>query len=255
VYFVIGYRKDVVYTNLRNSFPEKTDAEIDTIAKKFYRYFCDLMLETVKTLSISKKTARNRLAVTNLHIFEKYFAQKQSILIVMGHWGNWELAGARFAAEPVHQLFVIYHPLANKHFNKLLYHMRTRLGNKLYAMRETSRGMIANKDKITATAFIADQTPSPLNCHWTTFLNQDTPVFKGTGKFSKKFNYPIVYVGIKRTQRGYYEIIAEDLVPEPSKLEETEILELFTKRLEQDIIQMPETWLWTHRRWKHKRQS
>ncbi|NNC85952.1 MAG: lipid A biosynthesis acyltransferase [Bacteroidia bacterium] len=255
VYFVIGYRKDVVFTNLRNSFPEKTEDELEQIARKFYSYFCDLMLETVKTLTMSKKTARKRMTVTNVEVFERYYQQKQSVIIVMGHWGNWEMGGVRFAAEPIHQLFVIYHPLANKHFNKLIYRMRTRLGNGLYAMRNVTRGMVENKNKITATAFIADQTPSPKNCHWTTFLNQDTPVFTGTGKYAKKFKYPVVYVGVKRTKRGYYDVIVEDLIPNPDKYTEIEILEKFTKRLELDIQQIPEIWLWTHKRWKHKRQT
>ena len=131
--------------------------------------------------------------------------------------------------------------------------MRTRLGNKLYAMNDVLRGMIKDRDKTTLTAFIADQTPSPNNAYWTVFLNQDTPVFTGTEKIAKKLNYPIVYVTIKRPKRGFYEIESELLVSDSLGTSENEISELHTRKLEKDIINQPEIWLWTHRRWKHKK--
>lgn len=253
IYHVFGYRRKVVMANLKNAFPEKSIAELKSIEHKFYRYFCDLILETVKSLTISESTLKKRLSFASMELFEKYYSQKQSIVIVMGHFGNWELGGARFAIEPLHQLFVIYHPLKNKHFNGLIYKMRTRLGNGLYAMKDTLRGMIRDREKVTATAFIADQTPSPKGAHWMEFMNQDTPVFIGTGKIAKKMNYPVVYVSIKRRDRGYYEISLEDLVADPSMVSAEEIVERFTHRLEKDIREMPEYWLWTHKRWKHKR--
>ena len=255
VYYVIGYRRQIVMQNLQNSFPEKSDTELKVISKKFYIFFCDLILESLSILSISESTLRKRLRFTNLDIFEKYFNQKKSLVVAMGHFGNWELAGARFAIEPFHKLYVIYHPLQNKYFNRLVCHMRSRLGNGLYSMEETARSMIKNKDSVTATAFIADQTPSPKNAYWTNFLNQDTPVFTGTGKLASKFKYPVIYISVQKIKRGYYEIIAEDLVPNPENYSDTEILDLFTKRLEADIKKIPETWLWSHRRWKHNRES
>ena len=153
IYHLIGYRKKVVYINLSNSFPEMDKEELLSIQKKFYRYFCDLILETLKTLTISPKSLRKHVTFQDLEVFEKYKKQNQSIIIVMGHFGNWELGGARFALEPYHKLYVIYHPLANKNFDGLVYKMRTRLGNGLYSMKNAIRGMIENKDNLTATAF------------------------------------------------------------------------------------------------------
>jgi KDO2-lipid IV(A) lauroyltransferase len=253
IFHVFGYRRKVVMSNLQNAFPDKSNKELKIIERKFYRYFCDLILETVKSLTISRSALQKRLSFASVELFEKYFSQKQSIVIAMGHFGNWELGGARFAIEPLHQLFVIYHPLKDKNFDGLVYKMRTRLGNGLYAMKDTLRGMIRDRDKITATAFIADQTPSPKGAHWMQFMNQDTPVFIGTGKIAKKMNYPVVYVSIRRKDRGYYEITLEDLVADPSMVSAEEIVERFTQRLETDIREMPEYWLWTHKRWKHKR--
>ena len=111
----------------------------------------------------------------------------------------------------------------------------------------------SNKNEVNATAFIADQTPSPEGAYWTTFLNQDTPVFWGTEKIAQKLNYPVVYVTVSRVKRGYYEVNTEYLVKEPKNTKEGEISELHTRKLEQDIIAQPEIWLWSHRRWKHKR--
>ena len=177
LFHLIGYRKEVVMMNLRNSFPEKSEAELRATMKRFYRWFCDLTLETLKTLTIPKEEVRKRVSFPGADVFKPFAEAKQSVIIVMGHYGNWELAGARFAVEPgLHQLIVIYHPLQNPHFEKLIVHMRTRLGNRLYAMHDTFKGMVRDRHQLTATAFIADQTPSPEKALWTTFLNQDTPV-------------------------------------------------------------------------------
>lgn len=255
LYRIIGYRKKVVYENLKNSFPEKTHEELKKIEKQFYHYLVDLFLETLKTLTISKEEAikRCKLNPKAIALFNDLCAQKQSCILVMGHFGNWEWAGNTFSLINKQQLYVIYHPLTNKHFDKLMYDMRTRFGSKLYAMKDTMRGMISNRNEINATAFIADQTPSPENAYWTTFLNQDTPVFWGTEKIAQKLNYQVVYVTINRVKRGYYEVNAEILVNEPKNTKEGEISELHTRQLEKDIKAQPEIWLWSHRRWKHKR--
>ena len=253
LYYFIGYRKKVVYKNLKMSFPEKSEAEIIHIQKKYYKHLCDLTLETFKTLSISKSSIRKHVLFKDSPVLEKYFSKKQSIIIVLGHMGNWELAGARFGLEKFHQLYVLYHPLSNKQFDKLMIFMRTRLGNKLYAMNDALRGMISNKETLTATAFIADQTPSPRNAYWTNFLNQDTPVFIGTEKIARKMNYPVIYISIRKEKRGKYIMSAEELSANPKETKEHEITEMFVNKLEAEIREQPYIWLWSHRRWKHKR--
>lgn len=253
VYDLLGYRTAVVRENLRKSFPEKSAAERHAIERAFYRWLCDLMLETLKTLTISAAGVRERVQVEGEEVLRKYHAQGRSVILVMGHWGNWELGGARFASLGLHQLYVIYHPLANPYFDRLMHRMRTRLGNRLYAMHEASKGMLRDRDQVTATAFIADQTPPPERAYWTTFLNQDTPVFLGTEKIARKLGHPIVYVGIRTVGRGRYVMRFEDLVPEPARTADGEISELHTRRLEADIRRDPAHWLWSHRRWKHRR--
>jgi KDO2-lipid IV(A) lauroyltransferase len=252
IYHVFGYRRKVVRTNLHNSFPEKTQAELRLIEYDFYRWFCDLVLETVKTLTITPAEVERHVAVEGTDVLRKYFDAGTSIILVMGHWGNWELGGARFSQLPFHKLNVIYHPLQEKHFDALMVRMRTRLGNGLYPMKETVKCMLRDRSEVTATAFIADQTPSPQHAYWTTFLHQATPVFRGTETIARKLDRPVVYLGIDRPHRGQYVMRFEDLVPDPKDTAEGMISELHTQRLEQDIRRRPSIWLWTHRRWKHK---
>jgi KDO2-lipid IV(A) lauroyltransferase len=255
LFHVIGYRRQVVFDNLKNSFPEKSDKEIKLLTKKFYHYFCDLTLETFKTLTISKKAMLRHCSLDPAAevLFRRLADEKQNLIIVMGHQGNWEWAGNTFSICCQHQLYVIYHPLSNKHFNGLICGMRHRFGTRLIAMTDTFREMIRNKNHLNATAFIADQSPQPDKAHWMNFLNQDTPVFMGTEKIAQKVKYPIVYVSVKKLSRGYYTLMADLLQTPPYAALEGEITERHSRKLEADIIAQPETWLWTHRRWKHKR--
>ena len=188
-------------------------------------------------------------------LFNQLAADGKSVILVMGHQGNWEWAGNTFSAEINSQLYVIYHPIANEYVDGLMYKMRTRFKTRLIAMQDTFKEMVAHRKEITTTAFIADQTPHNIsNAYWMNFLNQDTPVFLGTERIARKLNYPVVYAFVRKVKRGHYEINAEMLVEQPAQTGDGEITALHTRRLEQDIISQPETWLWSHRRWKHKRQ-
>lgn len=256
LYYVLSYRKKVVMNNLRASFPEKSEQELKKISKDFYHHLCDMFLETFKTLTISKASMVKRCAFTpeTIALFNQLADEKKSVILVMGHKGNWEWAGNSFSILLQQQLYVIYHPLSNKGMDALMYKMRTRFGTRLYAMQDTFREMVKNRKEINATAFIADQSPQPATAHWTTFLNQDTPVFKGTEKIAQKMNYPIVYVAVNKIKRGYYAVEASMLIENPTSEAEGVITDIHTQKLEQDIIAQPSTWLWSHRRWKHKRQ-
>jgi Kdo2-lipid IVA lauroyltransferase/acyltransferase len=255
LYYIVGYRKKVALQNLRNSFPEKSEAEIKRLCRDHYHYLCDLFLETFKTLTISRSSMLRHCSLSPAakNIFDHYHREGKSILLVMGHYGNWEWAGNTYSLICKQKLFVVYHPVANKYFDGLMYRMRTRFGSGLIAMKDTFKDMVKHKAMISTTAFIADQTPPPENAFWTNFLNQDTPVYRGTEKIAKKLDYPIVYITIKRLKRGYYNILAEVLSEDSKTTADGMISGLHTARLEKDIREQPEIWLWTHRRWKHKR--
>ena len=255
LYHVLRYRRKIVRQNLVKSFPEKQLQEIREIELRFYRYFCDLFLETFKTLTISKESMVKHCEFVpeTLSIFNQLAEENQSFMVVMGHFGNWEWAGNTFSICCRHQLYVIYHPLANKYFNGLVYRMRIRFGTRLIPMKDTLRDMLKNRNELNATAFIADQTPLPDRAYWMNFLHQDTPIFLGIEKIALKIRYPIVYTSIRRVKRGYYKVFAEK-IELPLQLEETgTITEIHARKLEKDIRSQPENWLWTHRRWKHIR--
>lgn len=255
MYHIIGYRRKVVFENLHRSFPEKTETEIKAIADEFYKHFCDITLESIKALVMSKKTLKKRVTFSGQPVLEALYQAKKSVVIVMGHMGNWEWGGIRFglAQGRIHELYAIYHPLKHPYFDQLVYHLRTRFKSKLIPMNNVLRQVIRNKDKITATTFITDQAPSYEHTFWTTFLNQDTPVFLGAEKIAKSLDYPIVYIGIKKLGRGFYDIHAELLVENPKDFLPNQITALHTQRLEQDINAQPAYWLWSHRRWKRQK--
>jgi KDO2-lipid IV(A) lauroyltransferase len=242
LYYVLLYRRKIVHQNLVKSFPEKQQKEIREIEKRFYRYFCDLFLETFKTLTISKKNMVKHCEFVpeTLSIFNQLAEENQSFMVVMGHFGNWEWGGNTFSICCKHQLYVIYHPLSNKYFNGLVYRMRTRFGTRLIAMKDTLRDMLKNRNELNATAFIADQSPLPDRAYWMEFMNQNTPVFLGIEKIALKIRYPIVYITIRRVKRGYYKVFAER-IELPLQLQETgAITEIHTRRLEADIRSQPE---------------
>lgn len=257
VYYVFGYRKKVVIQNLKNSFPGKTDEEIEKISKQFYKHFCDVVFEILKLLTISTETFKKRCQFTQhgIEVFNYFETKKQTIVGVMGHCGNWEW-GAMAPQFYFKQLLTgVYHPLTNKNFDGFMLKLRSRMGGNIVAMKNLYRELLTLKQKNIATTIglIADQTPPPEGAYWTTFLNQDTPVFNGSEKLARKFNYPVVYVGVKKIKRGYYQMDTTILTENPKELPEGAISELHTKALEKNITDQPYTWLWTHKRWKHKR--
>src|SRR5690606_29230007 len=146
---VAGYRLKVVRANLRNSFPEHGPAELKQIEQKFRKWFCDLSLETITTLPIPPAELERRITVEGTEVLKTYYDAGTSVILVMGHWGNWELGGARFSQLPFHRLHVIYHPLENQAFDRLFIRMRTRLGNGLYPMKETVKCMLRDRHQVT----------------------------------------------------------------------------------------------------------
>lgn len=221
---------------MRNSFPGKSEHDIQGICQSYYRYLCDLILETLKTLRMSEAESKARCTFHKPEWLEKLQTEGKSLIIAMGHYGNWEWAGPSFTLNTGFQLVVIYRPLSNTYFERMMCKMRTRFGTRITPVSLTLRDMVANRGNLTATAFIADQSASKKNAHWMTFLNQDTAVFTGPEKLAIKFNYPVVYMNVQRPKRGFYEVFPELLISDPSITQENEITEKFMNRLEKEIL-------------------
>ena len=252
VYYVVRYRRTVVWENLCDAFPEKKATEHQRICKAFYRYLCDLVLEHIKMLTITKKQALRRCQFHNLEVFQQLYAQKRHVIVVMGHLGNWEWAGNSMALQTDYALCAIYMPLSNPYFNRFVYRLRARFGRRLIQQSDTLRAMLSYDATPKVTAFLADQAPPKEHAYVTNFLNQPTYVFKGIAKIAQKLNHAVVYASVRSIRRGYYKIYLELLFKNPSSMQENEISEAHTRKLEEDICRQPATWLWSHRRWKHK---
>lgn len=253
LFYVLRYRKQVTMTNLRNAFPEKSEKEIQHISFRFYRHLCDMILETFKLLGMRRSEVLKRCRITNYEVYYSILSQQRSIIVALGHQGNWEWLGAATAARGDGILQVIYKPLHNPYFDRLMLNIRSRFGAIPVPAKDILRRMIEMRGTLTTTAFLADQTPPPESAYWLKFLNQDTPVFIGTEKMARKFNYPVVFAAMRKIKRGYYEVDVIKVCEEPADTEQGYITSLHTAILEEQIIKQPETWLWSHRRWKHQR--
>lgn len=255
LYYVIGYRHNVVRMNLANSFPEKTHKELKTIEFRFYRYFTDMVFETMKlfTMSDAQKLARCKMDTETLDLFKGLYSKGRSAIMVMGHYGNWEYCPSGLPLQNEFQSYVIYHPLTNPYFDRLMSRMRTSTSCKLYTMAGTLKGMISNRNELNVTAFLSDQSPDPKGAYWTNFLNQDTAVFIGSEKIAQKLQLAVIYGSMERVKRGKYEFHSRLICEDASKTEPGEITENHLRLLENDIRKAPQYWLWTHRRWKHNK--
>lgn len=254
LYRVTGYRKKVVLNNLKKSFPEKTEKEIKQIAKRFYSHLCDLIVESIKGFTISEKQLLKRVTYKNNELLQKYFDQGQSIIIIAGHYNNWELVGTNAGAVLSHQAIGIYKPLTNQFFDQKMRISRERFGLIMTPMKETKESMERDYGRPFALIFAADQTPSNVTkCYWTNFLNQETPVFFGPEKLAAEHNVPVIFSTINKKRRGMYEVSHQLITEHPPELPYGEITKKHVELLEKDIQLIPQFWLWSHKRWKKSR--
>lgn len=255
LYKVFRYRVKIVQQNLTKSFPNKTDQEIRQLRRRYYRHFCDIMVESIKIFSISGEDAKKRFVVINPEILKPYFDQGRSVIIAGGHYNNWEMLAVGLDSYIDHQSVAIYHRLGNKFMNDKALKSRSKYGLKMVSRQEV-KDFFAHNKELTATLFGADQSPSiAKNVYWMEFLNQETAVMFGVEKFALETNSPVIFGGIEKVKRGHYEFTLEVLINDPSLAKHGEITEAHTKRLEKQIIADPQYWLWTHKRWKRKRKA
>ena len=255
LYYVVSYRRNVVATNLKNSFPEKTDKELKVIEKKFYRHLSDLLIETFKSTHMTRANQKKRFTYSNLEIIDKLREEKRDIIAIMGHYNNWEWP-TLLPYYLKYKTIIIYKPLQNKYFNRFINNHRSEHGIVLTPTSQVIREIInyRKKDINTVSVFISDQIPSKGDIkYWTTFLNQDTAVFTGAGKIASKYDMAIVFFHVQKVIRGYYNLNIELLFDHTEGLTEEVITEKHVRRLEEIIKEKPEYWIWSHRRWKHKK--
>ncbi|MCH8904364.1 MAG: lysophospholipid acyltransferase family protein [Bacteroidetes bacterium] len=252
--YIFRYRRKVILQNLANAFPDMSDGERKVIMKKYYKNLSDVTLENVKMLTISRSEVLKRCKIVNQSMFDSYEKDGKSIIAVSSHYCNWELGGFSIALNANHQLLAAYLPLSNKYFDNLVNKMRKKFGAILVEPERIARAMVEHKENLTISVYIADQAPLHSDqAYWTTFLNQDTPVFTGPEKIAKLVDSPVVYLYMQRIKRGYYTIEVIAINDKPRETEENETTEKQLRVLENIIKERPENWLWSHKRWKRKR--
>ena len=258
LYHVARYRRKVVTENLNNAFPELSPRERHKIRRRFYRWFCDYVVETLKLLSISRQEMMRRMVIEGVDEMERSLETKPFVFIFLGHYCNWEWVSSIplwYQKEDSHGA-QLYRPLKNKAFDRLFLEMRSRFGSENISKYEALRHILRMRrdGKKTCIGFISDQTPGWNSIHdWVDFLHQDTPVFTGTERIAKKVDAAIFFADIRRVRRGYYHLVLRRMTDEPKDFPDYALTEQYMRELEQIIRRQPHLWLWSHRRWKHRR--
>lgn len=253
IFYVIKYRKKLVYSNLKNSFPNKSHKELVYIQKAFYRHFADFLVETLKTFSISSKQLNKRFDYKNLDLLSDYTQKGRSVLIVAGHYANWEwvIGGAKDAKL---NLFITYTRISNAFFNRWIKNNRERFGAHLIVKQDTYSVLADNHAHKLASVYglLSDQAPrNPKKRYWTDFLGHQVPVFNSAETIAKKYDDVIVFMQIDKVKRGRYEVHFDLISDQVKEHPDYALTDLFFKKLSAQITAKPEFYLWTHNRYKH----
>lgn len=254
IYHIVGYRRKVILENLQNSLPTKSPFEIKEIQKKFYVNFCDYIVETFKSFTISSTELRVRVQHINQEIFHEAKAENKNVILLAGHIFNWEWYNALATIIPQENSFPVYRKVQNGFWEENIKTLRNRFGNQALEAKEVVRHIFRNpNDGNSVYMFVADQTPhSSEVTYGLNFLNQKTPVFVGYDKLSTRMDLAFVFCEMKKVKRGYYQINYHRIYPDGEKFVEHEVVKKFHHLLENTINKRPDNYLWSHRRWKYQ---
>ena len=256
--FILGdvfkYRRTVVLTNLRNSFPEKGEAEIQQIAKESYLHLADRVVENIKCLTIKPEEYWARCSVENIELLTKLYDEKRDVVLMIGHINCWEYAGYVAHTLTKFKILGVYSPAKNKYFDDLIVRTRGKLGMHMISMKDTSAYFKDKPEERTFHVFFTDQSPSNANnAYWTKFMNQDTGFFYGGARYSVKHNCVPVYAKIVQLRRGYYRTYLSLIKPEIASHTPDDVIQGFSEHLQAQLMEKPAHWLWSHKRWKREK--
>ncbi|MDR0431236.1 MAG: lysophospholipid acyltransferase family protein [Tannerellaceae bacterium] len=259
VYKIVKYRLKVVRQNMKASFPDKPNTELRQMERAFYHHFCDYIVETFKLAHISEGEIKKRAFVKNPEMIDQCTSGEHACLIAyMGHYGNWEWFTSACLSFKHTKLYQIYRPLKSKPVDRLFIHLRTRFGSDGIKKNDTVREVITleKKKERSVVVFISDQTPSKANIHyWTSFLHQDSPFFTGAERIARKLDLPVVFLDVRKIKRGYYTLEIKRMSESSKEAPEFWLTEQYARMMDTCVMRNPAYWLWTHKRWKHKRET
>jgi KDO2-lipid IV(A) lauroyltransferase len=251
---VLGYRKKVVRSNLELVFPDRSEEDISAITSKFYHHLFDMMLESIKSLTIKEKDIKERYQFTNVELILDLEKKEKSIVLMCAHYGSWEwiFILQRYVN---HKGYAVYKKLGNKYFDKLVKKIRAKYDTHLITTKETfdilERSQRSNE--LSISGFVSDQSPKYQKAlHWNEFMEINVPMHTGAEHLAKKLDMTVVFFRVRRVKRGYYETTFETLAENPKEFEDYRITDMFFERVEEQIKEAPQYYLWSHKRWKHK---
>ncbi|EDM43430.1 putative lipd A biosynthesis related exported protein [unidentified eubacterium SCB49] len=253
-YRLIGYRKKVVRANIAMAFPKKNEVERKTIEREFYHHLCDIVVESIKSISISETEINNRFKILNMEVLNDLYAKDKSVLLLCGHYASWEWSGIINKWMP-YKGYAVYKPLRNKKINDLVRDLRGKYGGDIVSNKKIVPILFRNKrDAVKSlTLFLSDQSPKKSNArHADTFMGIKVPVFTGAEELSKKLDTAVVYLKIEKKKRGYYEASFKTLAENTGHIPDYQVTRMFLNEVENQIHEAPAYYLWSHKRWKHK---
>lgn len=254
IYRIFGYRKKTVQENLNLVFPEKSSEDINAITKKFYHHLCDMVVEAIKSMSISEAQMKKRYAFTNIEVLQKLEKEKRDLIIMCGHYASWEWI---FILQTYvsHKGFAVYKRLSNKYFDRLVKRIRARYNSHLITTKETVQTLkdVKASGELSITGFVADQSPKVDKAHhWNDFMGIKVPFYTGAEMLAKDLDMAVVFFDVRKIKRGYYETTFKTIAEHPKEFSDYEITDVFKTFVEAQIKEQPEYYLWTHKRWKHR---
>lgn len=250
LYYVIRYRRDVVLSNLKIAFPEKSEQELNAISRQSYKNLTDNFIETIKLLSISKKTLNRRFEV-DCTLLNEMYASGRKVHISLGHFFNWEIANLAVGINSPYTQLVVYMPIENKIFDRLFSHLRSRFGSKLVAATRFRKDIAPYWHTQHCLVLVADQSPGHLeNSYWLPFFGRMSAFVTGPEKGAKMMNAAVVFTVISKKKRGYYKAEFHPLTLDAKSMADGEITRKLVAFIEDSIHAQPANYLWSHRRWK-----
>ncbi|MEC7414796.1 MAG: lysophospholipid acyltransferase family protein [Bacteroidota bacterium] len=252
VYRIIRYRRNIVRSNLMIAFPEYEVSKIKEIEKKFYSHFCDIFLEIIKSMGMSKADMLERFNVQNIGILKFFEKEKRSIFLICGHYSSWEWMMS-LGYHIKHKGYGIYRPIRNRYFDRLINKIR-RCHNSEMIPQKKAVEIIKSKElkkELGVYGFASDQSPRPKSStYWINFLGKKVPAYSGAESLSRDLNIPVVFSKINRIKRGYYNVEFKVISSFPKNTKKSMITNTYTKWLEKQIFEDPSQYLWTHKRFK-----
>ncbi|HLV38460.1 lysophospholipid acyltransferase family protein [Xanthomarina sp.] len=254
IYYLIGYRRKTVKENLHMVFPDKSEKEIKRITKKFYHHLCDMVVESIKSMTISEAEMKKRFTFSNIELMQQLEKENRSIALMCAHYGSWEWI---FILQTYMNIkgYAIYKRLANKYFDRLVKRIRAKYNSHLITTKDTISVLLQAKKegKVILCGFVSDQSPKHDKAfHWNKFMGITVPVHTGAEMIAKKIDMSVVFFGVKKLKRGFYETTFKTIAYNPNDYSDYEITDQFLKLVEAQIYEAPEYYLWTHKRWKHR---